>query len=283
MPLQEVLDMVLLTYEGFQLSLFNVVVFLFVILMIKVIHLIISNYLKKILLSRDVDPGRSFSIVQFAKYALYFFGTLVAISSLGINLSILWAGSAALLVGIGFGLQQTFNDFLSGIILLLEGSVEIGDVVFVDNIVGKIVVIGLRTSKLEDRNGNVLIIPNSKLITGNVNNWSNNEKPSRFSVDVGVGYGTDVQRVEEILTLIVKSHKMVLHHLGVSVQFKDFGSSSLDFRVHFYSDELMKIEKVKSDLRFEILAAFRAANIEIPFPQQDVWVKQVPQAKNAPE
>jgi small-conductance mechanosensitive channel len=188
-------------------------------------------------------------------------------------LSWLIGGSAALLVGIGLGLQQTFNDLISGIIILIEGTVEVGDIVKIDESVAVVRKIGLRVSQIETRDNSTLIIPNSKLVVDNVNNLSHDIKPTRFQIDVGVGYNSDVRLVEKLLLQAANEHSRVSKKPKPRVQFRDFGNSSLDFTLHFHSQERMSVEFIKSDIRFNIIHLLRENKIEIPFPQQDLWLR----------
>jgi len=187
-------------------------------------------------------------------------------------MTVLWGGAAALLVGLGLGLQQTFNDFFSGIILLFERTVELGDVLEVDGTVGTVKLIGLRTSILETRDNITVVVPNSKLVTNNVTNWSHFDKKVRFQVNVGVAYGSDTKLVKELLLKVAMENTAVLEQPSPFVRFTNFGDSSLDFELHFYSREFIDIEDVKSDLRFEIDTFFRENNVDIPFPQRTIWM-----------
>jgi len=233
------------------------------------VHQILRRFFQKV-----DDPGRQFAIQQFVKYIVYLLTFLFALQILGISLSVLWAGSAALLVGFGLGMQQTFNDLVSGIILLIESSVAVGDVVTVDGIVGKVKRIGLRTSEVESLDEITIVIPNSKLVVDNVTNWSYNGRHSRFHVAIGVAYDTDPEEVRNILLRIADSQMELATQPKPHVQFTEFGDSSLNFRLHFYTNDFWQIDRIKSDLRFKIFAALKKAEIEIPFPQTDVWVRQ---------
>ncbi|MEM6770157.1 MAG: mechanosensitive ion channel domain-containing protein, partial [Bacteroidota bacterium] len=194
--------------------------------------------------------------------------------NLGFELYAIWTGAAALLVGIGIGLQQTFNDLICGIIILFERSVKVGDVVeLTGHQVGTIRKIGTRTSILETRDDIMIFVPNSKLIGENVTNWSQVERTARFHVKVGVGYNADVELVREVLLEVAAEHPKVLTSPKPQVWMIGFGDSSLDFDLLFYSRDLLRAEAIKSDLRFAITAAFRKANIEIPFPQRDLWIR----------
>ena len=156
------------------------------------------------------------------------------------------------MVGIGLGLQQTFNDMISGLILLIEGTVDVDDIVEVNSIVGKVTSIGLRTSKVQTRDRIAILVPNSKLVGDNAINWSHNRHPIRFSVNVGVAYSSDVELVTKLILQAAANHDKVLKEPVHQIQFVDFGSSSLDFVLHFFSNEQMGVEFVKSDLRYNI-------------------------------
>lgn len=223
---------------------------------------------------KKVEEGRRYAINQLIKYFFYFFGFLIAVQTAGFKLSVLWAAGAALLVGIGLGLQQTFNDFASGIILLLEGSVQKGDWIEVGNTVGEVKRIGLRTSLITTRRNISIIVPNSKITVDNVINLSHDNDRVRHSVTVGVAYGSDLQMVKKVLLECAARHSKVSP--GAFVRLIEFNNSSIDFELLFWSDEYMQIEDVRSDLRFMIDNGFRKYNITIPFPQQDLYIKTFP-------
>ncbi len=234
-----------------------------------IVHLLLQNYYK----NKSINLGVQFAINQLLRYIIFFIGILIAIENLGLQLTVIWGGAAALLVGVGLGLQQTFNDLISGIILLFERSVEVGDVVEIEGLVGTVRKIGIRTSLVESRNNITVVVPNSKLIVDNVINWSHYDNKARFNVSVGVAYGTDTQLVREVLLKIAKENTFALKYPAPFVHFVDFGDSSLDFELHFWAQDFIRIENVKSDLRFEIDRAFREHGIQIPFPQRDVWFR----------
>ncbi len=260
--------------EKISITLAEVFYFVLVLLIARLIIWIITNLiLPGYYKNREVDIGSQFAINQLLKYVIYTIGLIVAIESLGVNLTLIWGGAAALLVGVGLGLQQTFNDLFSGIILLTERSVQVGDVVDLQGLVGTVKRIGIRTSEVQSRQNIIVIVPNSKLIVDNVVNWSHNDRKARFWVTVGVAYGSDTTLVKELLLKAARSHKKVLGYPPPFVRFTDFGNSSLDFELHFFSREFILIENVKSDLRFEIDRLFREHEVTIPFPQQDVWFK----------
>lgn len=273
MGIKEILEYNFLNIGDYHLSLFNLSIAILVIFGAKFLGRILLGILKRFYVKRKVDPGRQFAVNQIVKYVLYTVALLIVLQALGIQLSVLWGGAAALLVGIGLGLQQTFNDLISGLILLGEGTVEVNDIVSFDGMIGKVKNIGIRTSSVETRDKIVLIIPNSKLVGENVTNWSHNKTPSRFQVYIGVAYSADIEMVTKILLDVAKQNREVLSHPEPIVHFRDFGNSSLDFTLHFFSEDYLGIDQIKSELRYQIIKQFRKNNIEIPFPQRDLWLR----------
>lgn len=268
------LDYALLTYKEYTIT----VSALFIAFLVLVFAQLFTWILTQIILHgyyhrQRVDVGTQYAINRLLKYFIFVVAFVIVIENLGVQLTVLWGGAAALLVGVGLGLQQTFNDLISGIILLFERTVEVGDIVQIDGLVGTVQKIGLRTSLVESRENITIVVPNSKLIVDNVVNWSHFDKKARFDVAVGVAYGSDTKLVKQILLEVAKSNDYVFRFPAPFVRFIDFGASSLDFKLYFWSHELLQIEDVKSDLRFLIDQKFRENNVEIPFPQNDVWFR----------
>ncbi len=233
----------------------------------------IKRLFLKIVHDRKLDIGMSNSFFQIVKYIIWIIAILIALDSVGIKPTILLAGSAALLVGLGMGINQIFNDIISGIILLFEGNIKIKDIVQVDDFVGKVKNIGIRTSKIITRDNIEVVVPNSKFISHNVINWSLSNKITRFNVQVGVAYGSNVELVKSILLDCAASHDKILKTPKPIVLFVDFGNSSLDFQTLFWLNEPFIYDVVKSDIRFLINQKFIENNIEIPFPQRDIHIK----------
>jgi small-conductance mechanosensitive channel len=195
------------------------------------------------------------------------------LETIGVKVTLLLAGSAALLVGVGLGLQQTFNDVISGIILLSERSIKIGDVLEIDGDVVKIEGIGLRTSRALNRDDISIIIPNSLITTSKVINWSHQSKKTRFKIEVGVAYGSDVDKVIKILEESAYEHPEVSNRDLVEARLMNFGNSSLDFELLFFSKNIFRIGKAKSDIRRIINKKFAENKITIPFPQMDLHLR----------
>jgi small-conductance mechanosensitive channel len=231
---------------------------------------VLRSYYRK----SNVDAGSQFAIDRLLSYFVYLIGVLLVIQAAGFNLVVIWTGAAALLVGVGIGLQQTFNDLVCGVIILFERSVKVGDVVELPgHQVGAVRKVGARTSIIETRDDIIIFVPNSKLIGENVINWSQVERKARFHVGVGVAYGSDTELVKNILIQVAEEHTKIMSTPKPFVRFLEFGSSSLDFEIIFWSREFLRIEDVKSDLRFAINKAFREKGVEIPFPQRDLWIR----------
>ncbi len=223
--------------------------------------------------SKKADLGKRHSLFNILRYLLWVIAISIALESAGVNLTILIASSAALFIGIGFGLQEVFRDFTSGIILLFEGTLEVGDVVEVDGLIGRVIVINLRTTKIITRDQIVIIVPNHKFISDRVINWSHNYSDTRFSVDVGVAYGSDTNQVRKALIQCCEDMAEIKKDPPPFVRFSDFGDSSLDFQLFFWSERIFSIENIKSELRYRIDQTFREEGIQIPFPQRDLHIK----------
>lgn len=267
-----------LEFEIFRVGEFRLnVTTLITILAMFLIAKLLLWLIKKALFSRQklkaLDQGNLIALFQIIRYVLWIITITLIIETLGVKVTVILAGSAALLVGVGLGLQQTFNDFISGIILLTEGTTKVGDVLEIDGDVVIIQSIGLRTSKGLNRDEIVIIIPNSLITTNKVINWSHQSKKTRFKINVGVAYGSDVDLVIKVLEESVLEHPDIFDENLISARFLDFGNSSLDFQVLFFSKNVFRIEKVKSDIRKTINRKFIENNITIPFPQMDLYIK----------
>ncbi len=269
------LDYTLFSFETYDFRVSNIFGALLIILVAQLIiwvltQLILFGYYKR----EKVNVGSQYAINQLLTYIIYIIAFFMAFESLGIKMTVLWGGAAALLVGIGLGLQQTFNDFFSGVILLFERSVEVGDTVEINSLTGVVKRIGLRTSIVESRDNVTVVVPNSKLVTDSVINWSHFDDKVRFKINIGVAYGSDTELVKKLLLELASDNIYIMSHPAPIVRFTNFGDSALDFELLFWSRNFIVIEDIKSDMRFEIDKLFRDNNIEIPFPQRDVWIRK---------
>ncbi|MFT5582150.1 MAG: small-conductance mechanosensitive channel [Psychromonas sp.] len=238
-------------------------------LFLKVMNRVIVSRMKFL---PAMDSKRQHSIYLILKYFSWVVALVIILEVLGLKVSILLAGSAALLVGVGFGMQPIFADLVSGMFLLLEGTIKIGDVIEADGEVGRIHEIKLRTTEVLNRDNMIIIIPNSKFVVEKVVNWSHNRQSIRFTVDIGVAYGSDVERVMEILKEVMDENNKIVKRPKSFVRFTNFGDSSLDFQLIFWTNDTFRVENLKSDLRRAIHAKLKENKITIPFPQRDVHV-----------
>jgi len=250
---------------------------LFMVLLILAIMKVLLWLIKKSLFRKSrlkqFDSGNTYSLFQIIKYVMWVIAIGFILETIGVKVTVLIAGSAALLVGIGLGLQQTFNDVISGIILLSERSIKINDVLEIDGDVVKIQEIGLRTSKGLNRDDISIIIPNTLNTTNKVIKWSHQSRKTRFRIDVGVSYGSDVDLVIKILEESTFEHPDIFNRELTEARLLNFVNSSLDFQVLFFSKNIFRISKVKSDIRKNINKKFIENNITIPFPQMDLHLK----------
>lgn len=272
--LQDILGQVLFSVGSYSLKVHMVAAIFLILIITKLVLWIV----KKMLFRRsDIDEhekGNIYAVYQIIRYVVWLMAFGLILETLGIKLTLLLAGSAALLVGIGLGLQQTFNDIISGFILLTERSIKIGDVLEMDGNVVKIQTIGIRTSKGLNTDDISIIIPNSLITTSKVINWSHQNDKTRFRIDVGVAYGSDVDQVIRILEESAFEHPNVFDRELAEGRLMSFGSSSLDFQLLFFSKNIFRIGSVKSDIRRTIVRKFNKNNITIAFPQLDVHLKQ---------
>ncbi|MBI9062793.1 MAG: mechanosensitive ion channel [Marinilabiliaceae bacterium] len=251
-----------------------IVTFIFVLYGISVIIKLIEFVYQEQVSRKQMDVGRSKTVFQIIRYLIWVITIVVLLDSMGLNINVLVAGSAALFVGLGFGLQVLFNDFVSGLVILFDGSIRIGQIVEMQGgIIGKVLEVGLRSTTLLTRDNIIMIIPNHKLVSDNVINWDYNEAKTRFFVEVGVAYGSDVRLVEKVLVQSAQEQSQVLIHPSPFVYFSNFGNSSIDFKLFFWVSDAFYVEKIKSDIRFNVDHNFRVNNIEIPFPQSDLHLK----------
>jgi len=260
-------------FNNHSLSIFEISSIAVIFMITKLILWLISKAIFNKTKLHNLDKGSAFSLFQIIKYLIWVIAIALMLEALGVQVTILLAGSAALLVGIGLGLQQTFNDILSGIILLFEHSVKVGDILEIDGDRVIIQEIGLRTSKGMNVRQIVVIIPNSLITTNKVINWSHQTQKTLWNIDIGVAYGSDVDLVIKTLEESAVEHLEFSECEFKEVRFVNFGNSSMDFQLFFYSKNIIGIEKVKSDIRKIIYKKFNENKITIPFPQMDLHIK----------
>lgn len=278
--MKDFFDFKLIEWGSYTFTVGNLLAVLLVIICTKLLLWGIRKSYKKRVANGEDSHGRKYAVLQIIKYIIWTFAILLILQSAGIKITLLLAGSAALLVGIGLGLQQTFNDFVSGFILLIDRTIEINDVIELDNMVGRVEQIGIRTSILVTRDDIAVIVPNSRITGNNVINWSHTKKQSRFHLLIGVAYGSDEELVKNVLLECAAMVPLILKDPSSFVRLEEFADSSVNFSLYFWTSDVFRVENIKSDLRFLIVKKLREHSISIPFPQMDVYVKQLPRQKD---
>lgn len=244
-----------------------------------IVSLIIASYLLKIirrLITRKLpeqDKLKFIPVFSYAKWLVYLVIFLITLDSSGVNLNAVLAASAALLIGVGLALQTLFQDIISGIFILIDQTVHVGDIIELEGKVGKIEEINLRTTSAVTIDNKVLIIPNHLYLTNSLYNWTQNGERTRESVEVGVAYGSDTELVKQVLLDVAKSHPKVLKKPAPLVLFTDFGDSALQFKLVFTLNNSFEAVIPKSDIRFELDKRLKEHQIEIPFPQRDIHIR----------
>lgn len=270
----DILSYTLIDIEGYNLHLYNLLIIgliiLFARIVIKFILLLLNNTLNR---RKQIDKGQRYTVIQLVKYFLYFIAFIIALESTGADLQALILASTALLIGVGIGLQTFFYDILSGFIILFEGTFKVGDIIEIDGLVAQVKRIDIRTSKVLTRDGNVIIVPNRKLTSENLSNWTISNDLSRYNVEVGVAYGSEVEKVRKILYECALKHPDIEKTREILVRFDDFGDSALKFSLYFWSRRSWDIPILLSDIRFAIDREFRDHGVQIPFPQRDLHIK----------
>ncbi len=231
-----------------------------------------------------LDPGVQYTIATTLHYVVLILVAMVALNILGFPLTNLALVAGALGVGIGFGLQNIVNNFISGLILLFERPIKVGDMLVIDGQWGTVREIRVRSTVFETFDRYVLIIPNSELVSGKVLNWTHYGRGiNRLTLKVGVSYGSDVRLVTRLLTEVCRANPRVVDEPPPEVYFAVYGDSSLDFTIWVFVQTPADRIPATHELNSAIFETFREHGIEIPFPQRDLHIKEWPEAPEVPE
>jgi small-conductance mechanosensitive channel len=246
---------------------FGIAVFVGILLVSRMFQRVLAD---RILPLNQLETGIQHSVAAGFGYVGIFITAMLGSTTLGVDLSNLAIIAGALSVGIGFGLQNIVNNFVSSIILLIERPIKVGDWVVVGGNEGLIRRISVRATEIQTFQCAAVIVTNAEFLSNSLTNWTHIDRNGRIEIIVGVAYGTDTQQVEELLLGLAKEHEEVMMIPEPFVLFRDFGASSLDFELRCFTENVTRRLRIASDLRFKIDAAFREANIEILFPQRVV-------------
>jgi small-conductance mechanosensitive channel len=236
---------------------------------------------RRILPRTELALGTQQTLTAGISYVGLAMAIAVGVSTLGLDLSNLALVAGALSVGIGFGMQNIVNNFVSGIIMLVERPIKVGDWVVIGAHEGTVRRINVRATEIESFQRSAVLIPNSEVLSSAVVNWTHRDKSGRLDVAVSVAYGSDVEQVRELLLKCARAHKEVASVPPPYVLFRDFGDSGLAFELRAFLVNVEERLRVTSDLRFAIDAAFRRAKIEIPFPQRDLRLRDIDRLERA--
>ncbi|WP_299128991.1 mechanosensitive ion channel domain-containing protein [uncultured Winogradskyella sp.] len=256
--------------DNISISIFDVIILVTVIfitsLFLRVIFKILTRKLP------ENDKGKFNVVYGYFRWLVYLVIFLITLHSVGVNVTAVFAASAALLIGIGLALQTLFQDIISGVFILIDQTVHVGDIIELEGKIGRVEEIKLRTTRAVTIDNKVLIIPNHLYLTNTLYNWTQNGSLTRENITVGVAYGSDVELVRKLLLQAASTHPDVISSPEPNVIFTDFGDSSLNFRLVFTLADSFKATFPKSDIRFEINRLFKEHKISIPFPQRDVHI-----------
>lgn len=233
-----------------------------------------SLLINRILVRTNLKLGARQAVGSITRYLVLLVGFLIILQTAGIDLTTLNVIAGAVGIGIGFGLQNVANNFISGLIILFERPIKVGDRIEIGNVDGDVIEIGARSTTVLTNDNISIIVPNSKFVTENVVNWKHIDSRVRFHVPVGVSYGSDVRLVEKLLHEVARENPDVLDDPPPKVWFRGFGDSSLNFELLVWNRNLVHRKgQFISDLNFALLDKFKQYNIEIPFPQRDLHIR----------
>ena len=256
--------------DKISISIFNILLLITVIFFTTILLRFAFNVITRTLTKENKSK---FNVIYgYFRWLAYIIILLITLNGIGVDVTAIFAASAALLIGVGLALQTLFKDIISGILILIDETVHVGDIIEIDGKVGRIEIIKLRTTRAVTLDNKVLIIPNHLYLESSVFNWTQNGTITRESVNVGVAYGSDTKLVEKLLIEAASSHNDVLKAPPPMVMFTEFADSSLNFKLVFTLNDSFKSSLPKSDIRFKIDELFRENNISIPFPQRDIHI-----------
>jgi small-conductance mechanosensitive channel len=269
------LEIPLLQLSGTTITLWTLAYFLVLLVLLFYFAGKLRHWLvERVLVKTSLDLGARQAIGSITRYVALLIGLLVVLQTVGIDLTTLNVIAGAVGIGIGFGLQNVASNFISGLIILIERPIKVGDRIEVGEVDGDVIEIGARSTTVLTNDNIAIIVPNSKFITDNVVNWKYTGPRVRFHVPVGVAYGTDARVVEKLLFEVARENPDVLTEPPPKVWFRGFGESSLDFDLLVWNTTLVHSKgQFKSDLNFAVYEKLNANGIEIPFPQRDLHIR----------
>jgi len=270
LTIRKVLDYPLFPSNGITVASLLVLVVLFVIVIVGE-RFLRRQFVTRLLKRTHLEPAMQFTLARVAGYMILGLGFYVSLQMVGVNLSSLAILAGAVGVGLGFGLQNIISNFISGLIILAERPIAIGDRIEVGGVMGQVREISLRSTTVITNDNIAIIVPNADFITHRVTNWSYGDPKVRFRVPFGVAYGTDLDKLKRIVLGVAAGHPHTLKEPLPELFFNGFGDSALNFELAVWGNDMtLRPKQYISDLYFGLEKALREAEIEIPFPQREV-------------
>jgi small-conductance mechanosensitive channel len=272
---QGIFDYPLVKLGDSNITLSTLIVFASAIILVFLIEALLRRYLTRRFLTRTkLHPSMQYAVAKITGYIFIAVGFYVALKLVGIDLSSLAFIAGAVGVGLGFGLQNIISNFVAGVIILAERPISIGDRVEMGDVAGLVTRINLRSTTIVTNDNITIIVPNSDFITSKVTNWNYGDPKVRIRVPIGVGYGTDPEKLRRLLLEVAAEHPKVLREPPSEVFFIAFGDSSLNFELGVWTTEMASKPRLfRSELNFAMERKLRENKIEIPFPQRDLHIR----------
>ena len=273
--LQKIFDYRLFKLGDSYLTVSGLLELIILLALVLAVEWILRRYIVRRALQRTrLEPSLQFAIARIGGYAFIALGFYISLQVVGLNLTSLAVVAGAVGVGLGFGLQNIVHNFVSGLIILAERPIAIGDRIEISGVAGQVQQIRLRSTTVITNDNIAYIVPNSDFITNTVTNWSHGDLRVRIRLPIGVAYGTDLKKLEKLLLEVALAHPKVLREPGPSVFFLGFGDSSLNFELGVWTSEMtFQPRRFRSELFFAMEEKLRQNQIEVPFPQRDLHLR----------
>lgn len=270
----EVLNQEIFTINQTPVSLSSLFIFIIVIILFVLLaRFFRTKVIAGVLNKFPIDQALQYTLGRLTQYVIVFTGFIVGMQFVGIDLSSLAVILGFLSVGIGFGLQNITSNFVSGLIILFEQPIKVGDRVTVNDTLGDVININIRSTSIRTLNNVTIIVPNSEFVQNQVTNWSHGEEKIRMDIEVGVSYSSDLDLVLRVLQKVAEDNPDVLKEPAPDVLLMEFGDSSWNMRIRAWIGDPKRYYYVLSAINCEIVRKFNEHNIEIPFPQRDLHVR----------
>lgn len=264
----------LLSFDGGSLTIGDLLLVVTVLIATFLFSRYVRGFLdRRVLDKREVDRNFKFLMMRITHYVILLIGFLIALNLVGIQLTALLAVAGVAGLALGFGLQTIISNFVSGMIIMAERKVKVGDIIEVGGQVGEVTKVETRATTINTFDNASILVPNENFIAEEVTNWSHGDPKVRIHVPVGVAYGSDVEKVREVLVDIARKDPEVISYTEPTVWFESFGDSALNFKLLAWINHPRKRKETISRLNFEIDRRFREEGITIPYPQRDLWFK----------